>query len=109
MKIEIIPAGIEQLQLVRNLFQFYSYDSSDWENEDIGADGLFYMYDPYFNQYWETEGWSANLVMVNDLIAGFLMIERSDIPNLDAPEFADFFLLKKFRRLGLGRAVVGKS
>ncbi len=106
MKIEIIPAGIEQRQLVRNLFQFYSYDSSDWESEDIGADGLFYIYDPYFNQYWETEGWSVSLVKVNEVIAGFLLIERSDIPSLDAPEFADFFLLKKFRRLGIGRSVV---
>jgi predicted acetyltransferase len=108
MKVEVIPAGIDQRQLVRNLYQFYAYDSSDWEAEDIGPDGLFYMYDPYFNKYWETEGWSASLVKVDDAIAGFVLIEQSDIPNVEAPEFADFFVFKKFRRLGVGRTVVEK-
>lgn len=106
MKVEVIPVGIDQRPLVRNLYQFYAYDSSDWEAGDIGMDGLFYMHDPYFNKYWETEGWSASLVKVNDTIAGFLLIERSDIPNIEAPEFADFFVFKKFRRLGVGRKVV---
>jgi predicted acetyltransferase len=106
MKIDVIPVGIDQRQVVRNLFQFYLYDSSDWESEDIGTDGLFYVHDPYFNQYWDTEGWSASLVKVDDAMAGFLLIERSDIPGIDAPEFADFFVLKRFRRQGVGRRVV---
>ena len=106
MKVEVVPAGIDQRQLVRNLYQFYAYDSSDWEAEDIGSDGLFYIDDPYFNKYWETEGWSANLLKVNDAIAGFLLIEQCDIPNVEAPEFADFFVFKKFRRQGVGRKVV---
>lgn len=106
MNFQIVPVGIDQRQLVRNLYQFYAYDSSDWEAEDIGTDGLYYMHDPYFNKYWETEGWGANLVKADDAIAGFLLIEKSDIPNVDALEFADFFVFKKFRRLGIGRKVV---
>jgi predicted acetyltransferase len=45
------------------------------------------------------------LLLVDGFIAGFLLIERSELPGVDALELADLFILKKYRRQGIGRAL----
>lgn len=106
MQIELLPTRAEQAPLIRNLYQFYSYDSSDWEEEDVEADGRFYIHEEHLLRYWQEPGWSASLILADGFIAGFVLIERSELPGIDAPEFADLFVLKRYRRLGIGRAVV---
>ncbi|MDD0844487.1 GNAT family N-acetyltransferase [Pseudomonas sp. Gutcm_11s] len=105
MQIELVPTTVDQLPLIANLYQFYAYESSDWEEEEIEADGRFYIHEPHLARYWSDEGWSANLILADGFIAGFLLIERSELPGIDAREFADLFILKKYRRLGIGRAL----
>ena len=94
MSFQLIATTAEQLPLIRNLYQFYAYESSDWEQEDIEADGRFYVHDPYLALYWQRPGWSAQLILLDGFIAGFLLLERSEIAGVDAQEFADLFLLK---------------
>ncbi|MGE8294268.1 MAG: GNAT family N-acetyltransferase [Pseudomonas sp.] len=106
MHIELVPTTQEQQSLIRNLYQFYSYDSSDWEEEDVESDGRFYIHEEHLQRYWQDPGWSANLILADGFIAGFLLIERSELPGIDAPEFADLFILKRYRRQGIGRALV---
>ena len=106
MSFQLIATTAEQLPLIRNLYQFYAYESSDWELEDVEADGRFYVHDPYLALYWQRPGWSAQLILLDGFIAGFLLLERSEIAGVDAQEFADLFLLKKYRRQGIGRALV---
>ena len=104
--LELVPTEREQMPLIRNLYQFYLYESSDWEQEDVEVDGRFYIHDEHLVRYWQESGWSAQLVLVDGFIAGFLLIERSELPGVDALELADLFILKKYRRRGIGRAVV---
>ncbi|VXB25750.1 GNAT family N-acetyltransferase [Pseudomonas sp. 8AS] len=106
MQIELLPTSIDQLPLIANLYQFYAYESSDWEQEDVEVDGRFYIHAPHLQRYWQEADWSAQLILVDGFIAGFLLIERSELPGVDALEFADLFILKKYRRLGIGRALV---
>ncbi|MCO7521855.1 MULTISPECIES: GNAT family N-acetyltransferase [unclassified Pseudomonas] len=103
--IELLQTGPEHADLVRNLYQFYAYESSDWEQEDIEADGRFYIHEPHFQRYWQSADWSASLILVDGFIAGFVLVERSELPGIDALELADLFVLKKYRRLGVGQAV----
>ncbi|MGL4317378.1 MAG: GNAT family N-acetyltransferase [Pseudomonas sp.] len=105
MQIELVPSSADQLPLIRNLYQFYAYESSDWEQEDVEVDGRFYIHEPHLQRYWQEPEWSAQLILVDGFIAGFLLIERSELPGIDALEFADLFILKKYRRLGIGRAL----
>lgn len=106
MSLQLQPATADQLALIRNLYQFYAYESSDWEQEDVEVDGCFYVCQDYLELYWQRPDWSAQLILLDGFIAGFLLIERSEIPGVDALEFADLFILKKYRRLGIGRALV---
>ncbi|MBC9252278.1 acetyltransferase [Pseudomonas alcaligenes] len=106
MQIELVPATVDQLPLIANLYQYYAYESSDWEQEDVELDGRFYIHQPHLQRYWQDDGWSAQLILADGFIAGFLLIERSELPGIDALEFADLFILKKYRRQGIGQALV---
>ncbi|WP_070886106.1 GNAT family N-acetyltransferase [Pseudomonas argentinensis] len=106
MSIELIPTGVEHLPLIRNLYQFYAYESSGWEQEDVEVDGRFYVHQPHLQRYWQDEGWSAQLILADGFIAGFLLLEACEDAAVADMEFADLFLLRKYRRLGIGRAVL---
>lgn len=106
--VELLQTGAEQAELIRNLYQFYAYESSDWEQEDVEVDGRFYIHEEHLARYWQEPQWSANLILVDGFIAGFLLVERSELPALNALELADLFILKRYRRKGIGRAVVSQ-
>lgn len=103
--VELVETGPEHIDLIRNLYQFYAYESSDWEQEDVEVDGRFYVHEEHLARYWQAPQWSASLVLVDGFIAGFLLVERSELPGIDALELADLFVLKKYRRRGIGRAL----
>lgn len=105
LPIALLPTTIDQASLIRNLYQFYCYESSDWEQEDVEADGRFYIHEEHLQRYWQDDGWGAYLVLVDGFIAGFVLVERSELPGIVAQELADLFILKKYRRQGIGRAV----
>src|SRR5262245_35220340 len=103
--IELVQTGPEHTDLIRNLYQFYAYESSDWEQEDVEIDGRFYIHEEHLARYWSEPQWSASLILVDGFIGGFLLVERSELPGLEALELADLFVLKKYRRQGIARAV----
>ncbi|MCP8467103.1 GNAT family N-acetyltransferase [Pseudomonas sp. ZM23] len=103
--IELVQTGPEHAELIRNLYQYYAYDSSDWEQEDVEVDGRFYVHQQHLARYWSEPQWSANLILADGFIAGFLLIERSELEGVEALELADLFVLRKYRRLGIGRAL----
>ncbi|MEN5033756.1 GNAT family N-acetyltransferase [Pseudomonas sp. TWI929] len=105
LPIALLPTTADQAPLIRNLYQFYSYDSSDWEQEDVEVDGRFYVHDEHLQRYWQDDGWGAYLVLADGFIAGFVLVERSELPGINALELADLFILKKYRRQGIGQAV----
>ena len=47
MQIQLLPTRADQLPLIANLYQFYAYESSDWEQEDVETDGRFYIHQPH--------------------------------------------------------------
>jgi predicted acetyltransferase len=104
-EIELVQTDLEHADLIRNLYQYYAYESSDWEQEDVEVDGRFYIHEEHLARYWQEPDWSAHLILVDGFIAGFLLIEQSELPGVDALELADLFILKKYRRQGVGRAV----
>jgi len=56
--LELVQASPDQIELVRNLYQFYAYESSDWEQEDVELDGRFYIHDEHLQRYWQEPQWS---------------------------------------------------
>jgi predicted acetyltransferase len=105
MSIEIKEASLDQKSILRNLLELYLYDFSEYIDIEVGEDGL-YGYPP-LEYYWNEPGRHAFLVRAGGRLAGFVLV-RTHPPGPDGGEvrsIAEFFILRKYRRKGLGEEV----
>lgn len=100
-------AGPERARALSNLFQLYVHDFSEWGNGEawgvIGEDGRFppYRLEPFFRR----PDRSAHLVRVDGELAGFALIDPDSHSGEPADfNMAEFFVVRKHRRNGVGRA-----
>ena len=87
--------------LLRNLFEHYIYDMSEWFEIDTKADGS-YSYDT--SLVWKT-GYDAYLAKVGDSIAGFALVGSAVewLGEIGAHDMHEFFVIRRFRRSGFGQ------
>jgi predicted acetyltransferase len=90
--------------LLSNLLEFYLHDLSEIFPLKVGPDGRFgYKWLPL---YWsEPEKRFAYLIRCDSEVAGFALVTRgsSAIDDLGDLDVAEFFVLRSYRRAGLGR------
>src|SRR6476469_9353344 len=103
LNLVISKIGPESDVLLRNLFEHYCHDMSEWFEVDTGADGR-YSYDTA--SVWE-KGYDAYLAKVGDSIAGFALIGSGGewLGDVGAHDVHEFFIMRKFRRHGVGRSM----
>jgi predicted acetyltransferase len=99
----ISKIGPESDALLRNLFEHYCYDMSEFFDVDTGADGS-YSYDTA--SLWAS-GCNAYLAKVGDSIAGFAIIGSGDewLGAIGMHDVHEFFIMRKFRRCGFGESM----
>jgi len=97
--------GPESDVLLRNLFEHYCHDMSEWFDLDTAADGS-YSYDT--SSIWANE-YTAYLAKVGSSIAGFALVGSAAAWTGDAEghDVHEFFVLRKFRRCGVGQRMAG--
>lgn len=106
--VQLVPASADDTTVVRNLMHLYLHDFSELNGSDPNAQGLFAY--PYLDDYWTDEGRAAGrrafLIMVGGTIAGFALRNRWSVldRNKEVSTVAEFFVLRKWRRGGVGRA-----
>ena len=103
--VEIIRALPEQGPILANMLELYAHDFSEFVDLKLGDDGRFgYKHLPL---YWKESNRYPFLVMANSHFAGFVFVRRgSEISNdADVWDMAEFFIVRGFRRLGLGMKV----
>ncbi len=92
-------------QLLSNLLELYIHDVCDvFPSVELGADGRFGY--PKLPLYWsEPEHRHAYLVRERGRVAGFVLATRGSPVTADPDVFdvAEFFVIRKYRRLGVGR------
>lgn len=100
LNLTISRIGPESDVLLRNLFEYYCHDMSEWFELDTGSDGR-YSYDTA--SVW-AEGCDAYLAKVGESIAGFALIGSGGewLDDVGAHEVREFFIMRKFRRRGIG-------
>ena len=106
--IKLKKASIEQQPILANLLELYAYDFTEFHDFDIGDDG-FYGYE-YLPLYWTEEHRYPYLVTVNDKIAGFVLLQQG-CPFSNNPaiwDIAEFFIMRKYQRKGIGTKVALK-
>lgn len=107
-KVELERAGPERRGALDALFQLYTHDFSDfWAGTDRGElqeDGRFPDY-PYLDSYWTEPGREPFLIRVDGHLGGFVLVNDHSHSGLPLDfAVAEFFVVRKHRRGGVGRA-----
>lgn len=104
LSIERVP--YEQKHTLKQLLELYTYDFTEFEAFEVDEDGLF-GYD-YFEEYWLEPTRHPFFVKVNGKLAGFVLVRVLPTPDSEVQQLhsiAEFFIMKRYRRLGIGKAV----
>lgn len=102
MKIEILPAQVEDKPVVGHLLQLCVHDYSEFNGREVNDHGLFDY--PYLDYYWTEAGRFPFLVRVEGKLAGFVLVRQME-GDESLWQMAEFFILRKYRRQGIGRSV----
>jgi predicted acetyltransferase len=95
-------ASPEDKLILHNLLQFYLYDFSILIDTDVDGNGL-YDY-PFLDLYWMEPARHPFLIMVNGNLAGFALVrEITEENGIPCRAIAEFFIMQKYRRRGIGR------
>ena len=105
MKFNLLPAAVDQKMVIENLMQLYRYDFSEYTGDDIQNNGLFTPY-PGLQGYWDNSNNKFPYIIQQDeKYIGFVLVKVVSSNNQDCFSIAEFFILKKYRRKGIGKAV----
>jgi predicted acetyltransferase len=103
--LKLLKAGHQHKEAIKNLMQFYMYDFSNFLPLDVEKDGLFA---PYLNldSYWQEDASRFPYIIVkDDKYVGFVLVRLIDTKENDTFSIAEFFIMTKYRRSGIGTAV----
>ncbi|MBU0510530.1 MAG: GNAT family N-acetyltransferase [Chloroflexi bacterium] len=105
MEIELIEVKETDKSVLRQLIELYAYDFSEYDQADVNEHG-FYGY-KYFDHYWTEEARHPFFIKVDEKLAGFVLINDYCyvLKDIGAKSIAEFFVMRKYRRKGVGRAV----
>ena len=104
--VTLTPVEESQRQIITNLIQLYKYDFSEFAEVgsrygEVGPDGRF-VYEE-LDSYWREDGRFALKVEADGRLAGFVLVNRwSALNRLLDHSVAEFFVLRKYRRIGVG-------
>lgn len=91
-------ATLDDRQLLDRLLDLYLHDFSEFDGRELAADGSYHY--RWLDAYWSDKDRVAYLVHVDDHPAGFALVRLTD-----PIEMAEFFVLRKYRRAGIGSLV----
>jgi len=104
MTSNLIHASIQHKLIIENLMQFYMYDFSEFMELNITNEGKFKAYE-YLDEYWTDMNRFPYLIKCNNSPAGFALVRWIEDETAGYFSVAEFFVLKKYRRSGIGFAI----
>ncbi|WP_366296442.1 GNAT family N-acetyltransferase [Paenibacillus sp. AN1007] len=103
MNVAIVQVNQKYREVLDNLMQLYIYDFSEFLDFDVEENGKYrpYPLDDYFK---EGNQQFAYLIKREEKYVGFVLVRF--IEELELPHYSisEFFILKKYRREGLGKS-----
>lgn len=107
MHITLLPATTSKKPIVAHLLQLYLHDCSVFDERDVDDSGLFHS--ESFEHYWTQPEHHGFLIYANKRLVGFAFINRMSLMHetFDGYAVTDLFVLRRYRRLGIGRIAAG--
>src|SRR5260221_8379076 len=109
--IEVVEASVSERGLIEGLLQFYVYDFSEMEPADsvefeVQANGRFTC-SALWEGYWREPSHTALIIRRGGRPAGFALLNATSHSGWEVDHnMAEFFVMRKHRRGGAGRAAV---
>lgn len=100
MEFQMVQVREEEKEILRNLMEKYNYEFSQYDRMDVNALGL-YGYS-HLDNYWTEDGRWAFFLKVDGKLAGFAMVITYPEAAKTDYNMAEFFVMYKYRRCGLG-------
>ena len=94
MNCQIVTATKADEEILKNLFQFYIYDFSEFMNLDVEANGRYREYSL------DGENLSPYFIKNDTKYIGFVLVDKDETSNC----ILEFFIMKKYRREGIGKS-----
>ena len=108
MDLTLLQATNDHKIVIENLMQFYIYDFSEYVRYDVEDNGLFAPY-PDLNDYWkEDNNKFPYIIKKGDKYVGFVFVKFISSKDRSYFSIAEFFILKKYRHEGIGKAIAIK-
>ncbi|WP_232214189.1 GNAT family N-acetyltransferase [Bacillus sp. SG-1] len=104
---KLTEAALAEKEVIKNLMQYYFYDFSEFIDTAVMTKGKFGEY-PYLDNYWEEPARYPFLLTSEGEYAGFVLVRYIEEGDTYYYSIAEFFIMKKFRRKGLGREAAFK-
>jgi len=107
MLIQVTKIQPHDVTALSSMWQFYLFESSLRERLDVDSSGRFESPDEFFNDVAKSkDGSSGYLMHCDGYLAGFLILEPAMIEGKKITEFADLFVLPRYRGRGVATAVI---
>ncbi len=109
-RVQISNVSAEQRDILSNLLQLYLHDFSEFApletpHGEVDSEGRF----PFesLDPYWREEAHRALLITFDDRTAGFVLLHDWSALDRDIDHaIAEFFVMRKYRRNGVGKATL---
>lgn len=106
--IYLIEVPESKKSVLRQLVELYQYELSPYTGYELNEHGHFGY--SYFDNYWTENDRFSYFIMAGEKIAGFVMVNSycEVLKDANAKTIAEFFVLKTFRRQGIGQTAAKK-
>jgi predicted acetyltransferase len=102
-QVEVTRASPVEKSLLARLLQLHSHDMSEFNDAELDDDGLFGYEE--FDEFWTQRERFPFLVRAGGKVVGFVLVIEEEMDDHTPFKFvADFFIIKKYRRQGIGQA-----
>ena len=102
VNVTLEEAGPDAVPVLRRLMQLYLYDLGTLDGWNISAEGLYGNAEE-IERFWTEPGRRAFFIRADAALAGFALIrDQAAHAGAGTWEVSEFFVLRKFRRQGVG-------
>lgn len=100
--VSVEPVTVATRPLLDRLDQLYIHDFSELDGEDVDESGRYP--DPFLSRYWTEPDRHAFVIRADGRPAGFALVNAHSVRDTPGVRgIAEFFVLRKYRRAGVGR------
>ncbi|MGY5775079.1 GNAT family N-acetyltransferase [Rhizobium sp. LEGMi135b] len=108
--ITLSRVAVSDAALLDNLWQFYELESSAWSQVDIAETGRFTSLHDFLDRLGDPDSFDwAYLIRHQKTVVGFLLVGFQNLHGQSIMEFADLYVMPKYRSQGIATEVIRQT